>query len=288
MRLTNKFNLPEPIVEAVRNDGYSWGDSKMGVTTLLGPPRKAALDYAHFEELTEDASERIYSLLGQSIHTILERANQTGIAERRMSIMVEGWKISGGMDLVCKDRILSDYKTVTAWKFKNGQAPIEHEQQLNVYAEILRQNGEEVASLQVVAILRDWSKLGARREAGYPQSQVLVVPVRMWHPVEAQKFIRERVILHQQARVTLPECTQEERLARPGKFALMKKGQKKAVKLYDNKVDADSHASTNPALYVQTRVGESIRCSCYCSASRWCEQFQSSQPAREEDKEALG
>ncbi len=284
MKVTNKFNLPEPIVEAVANDGYSSGDADMSVTTLLGPPRKAALDHAHADELVEDASDRIWSLLGQSIHTILERANKTGIAERRLSITIEGWKISGGMDLVCKDHVLSDYKTVTAYKFKGGGAPIEYEQQLNCYAEILRQNGEEVAGLQIVGILRDWSKLEARRDANYPQSQVIVVSVPMWTRERAQAFLLERVILHKQARISLPECTGEERWARPTVYALMKKGRKTAVKLYDKENDAAAHASTGADIYVQTRVGESIRCSAYCSASKWCTQFQATKPVQAEDE----
>jgi hypothetical protein len=273
MKLTNRLNLPEPIVEAVRNDGYSRGDSDISVTSLLKPPQMTALEYFHEDEIEEDASDRIYSLLGQSIHTILERANQTGIAERRMSIEIEGWKVSGGMDLVCKDRVLSDYKTVTVYKFKGGQAPIEYVQQLNCYAAILRAHGEEVKSAQIVAILRDWSKLEARRDPAYPQSQVIVVPVTLWPALEAQVFLRERVLAHQQARKTLPECSAEDRWERPTKYALMKQGGKRAVKLYDSQADALVHAATNPALYVQDRPGESIRCAAYCSVSKWCGQF---------------
>jgi hypothetical protein len=101
-------------VNVVANDEYSAGDADASVTELLGPPRKAVLEEQHADELEEDASDRIWSLFGQSLHSVLERANETGVAERRLSVDCEGWKVSGGMDLVCKDDILSDYKRLGA------------------------------------------------------------------------------------------------------------------------------------------------------------------------------
>jgi len=285
MKITNKLKLPEPIVAAVANDGYSRGSADISVTSLLKPPRITALETVYGDQIEEDASDRIWSLLGQSIHTILERANKTGVAERRLSIKVEGWTVSGGMDLVCENRFLTDYKVVTAWKFKSGQVPIEHEQQLNCYAEILRQHGEDVQALQIVAILRDWSKLEARRDPTYPQTQVLVLPVRMWPELEAWEFLKSRVILHQQARVTLPECSSADRWEKPTVFALMKKRQKRAVKLYENRADAESHASTSPELFVEARPGEPIRCAAYCPVSRFCTQYNKS--TNPEEKEAV-
>src|SRR3954463_10849323 len=38
MKLTNRLGLPEPIVAAVANDGYSRGDADISVTSLLKPP----------------------------------------------------------------------------------------------------------------------------------------------------------------------------------------------------------------------------------------------------------
>jgi hypothetical protein len=286
MKLTNRANLPDAIFQAVANDPYSRGDADISVTGLISPPRKVALEQKHADEISEDAADRIWSLLGQSIHTILERANRKGIAERRLSIEVGGWRISGGMDLYEEDGVLVDYKTTSAWSVKGGVKP-EWTEQLNVYAEILRANGQPVKGLKVVAILRDWSKLEARREFNYPQAQVVSYPVELWPAEQALKFIRERVILHKQARLSLPLCTGEERWAKPHEWALKKVGQKKAVKLYDNEADAKSHASTNPKLlYVEVRHGESTRCEAYCNASKFCTQFQESkQPASQAQTE---
>jgi phosphoglycolate phosphatase-like HAD superfamily hydrolase len=275
MRLTNKMQLPAAIVEAVKNDGYTRGDADISVTQLVSPPQKVALEREYADQLVEDASDRIWSLMGQSIHTILERANRTGLAERRLSAVVEGWKVSGGMDLYDEDGVLVDYKTTSAWSARGGVKD-EWLAQLNIYAHILRANGHPVKGLRVVAILRDWSKLEASRSADYPQSQVAVLPVEMWSPEVAEKYVRDRVILHKLARQSLPSCTGEERWQKAPVFALMKHGRKTAVKLYDNLADAEMHAKSDPAsLYVQTRAGESTRCRLYCSASKFCPQYQS-------------
>ena len=274
-RITNHSNLPQPLVDAVKNDSYDGprDANSISVTTLLKPPRVTALEQRHKDDIEEDASDRIWSLMGQVVHGILERADSTGVAERRLTLEVEGWTVSGAMDRYM-DGVLQDYKVVTAYKFKDGGVPLEYEQQLNIYAEILRSHGQPVQRMEIVGILRDWSKLEARRDEDYPQSQVVVRRVPMWHPEDAKRFIRERVILHKQARATLPECSGEERWARPTKYAVMKEGGARAVKLYDSATDAEAHARTNPKLLrVEYRPGESVRCSAYCAVSKFCEQY---------------
>jgi hypothetical protein len=274
MKLTNRLNLPQALVSAIENDSYTRGNAEISVTGLLAPPRKVEIERMHADEVIEDASDRIWSLLGQSIHTILERASKEGIAERRLTTEVEGWKVSGAMDCYYPEKgLLQDYKTVTAYKFKNGQAPMEYEQQLNLYAALLRRNGDPVSGLEIVGILRDWSKMEARRDPAYPQAQVVVVPVTVWPAEQAEAFLRERVILHRQARVELPECTVEERWQKPTLYAVMKAGQKRSLKNYTSREEAEEHASRVGAKVVE-RPGESIRCQAYCNASSFCTQFR--------------
>lgn len=273
--LTNRAELPQAIVDAVANDSYSKGDADISVTGLLRPPRLAVLEKKHEHEIEEDAIDRIWSLLGQSIHTILERANRDAIAERRLSIIVDGWKVSGGMDLYQEDGTLSDYKMTSVWKLVKGDLD-EWEKQLNLYSVILRHHGHKVEKLQVVAILRDWSKMEAERDPLYPQAQVVNVNIELWAPERAEKFMHERVILHQQARVTLPECTPEDRWARPDVYAVMKAGRKSAVKLYSNRNEAKAHAGFDKNLTVVHRPGLSVRCQAYCPVSKFCTQYQES------------
>lgn len=275
MKVTNTTGLPQAIVDAVKNDSYSRGSADISVTELIGPPRKAALEHKHWDEMTEDASSRIWALMGQSIHTILERANRAGIAERRLSIDVEGWVLSGGMDLYDEDGILVDYKTCSAWSCKGGVKD-EWEKQLNVYAEILRRYDYPVTGLKIVAILRDWSKLEAARDAEYPQSQVVSFQVELWQGERAKNYVRERVILHKQARVSLPQCSDAERWAKPDTWAVMKHGAARAVRVFESRTEAETYAERNKDYVVVARQGESTRCRFYCSVAQFCSQHQDS------------
>jgi hypothetical protein len=275
MKLTNKLDLPQAIVDAVRNDGYDRGNADISVTGLLRPPRLTVLEREHASEIEEDVSDRIWSLFGQSIHTILERANRKGVAERRLSMEVAGWVVSGGMDLYEENGTLSDYKTTTVWKLIKGDM-VEWEKQLNMYAVILRHHGHEVQKLQVVAILRDWSKGEAERDPYYPQAQVVNIDIKLWEPEAARIFMQNRVVLHQQAKLNLPECSPEDRWARPNVWAVMKEGRKTAVKLYDNEDAARAHVGFDKQLKVVLRPGASVRCQSYCRVSRFCAQYQAS------------
>jgi hypothetical protein len=275
VKLTNKLGLPQPIVDAVRNDGYTKGDADMSVTELLSPPRLVALKKAHESEIEEDVSDRIWSLVGQVMHGLLERANTIGIAERRLSIMLGGWKISGGMDLFHDDGTLSDYKFVTSYKFKSAGVPLEYEQQLNCYAEILRQNGHEVKKLQIVGILRDWSKLEAMRSPDYPQTQIVIRSVQLWPSETVLGFMSTRIQLHKNALLQLPNCADVDRWAKPDTFAVMKDGAKRAVRVLESKEEADALAATNAKYSVVARKGENTRCDHYCPVRQFCSQAQS-------------
>jgi hypothetical protein len=275
MKLTNKLDLPQAIVDAVRNDGYTKGDATISVTGLLRPPRLAVLEKKHDAEIEEDAADRIWSLLGQAIHMIMERANRVGIAERRLSMEIEGWTVSGAQDLYDEAGALSDYKVSTVWKLIKGDM-IEWERQLNMYAVLLRHHGYQVKKLQVIAILRDWSKGEADRDPLYPQAQVVNIDIKLWEPEVALRFMRDRVILHKQAQVRLPECSAEDRWARPNVWAVMKSGRKTAVKLYSNEDEARAHAGFDKDLTVVLRPGESVRCKSYCRVAKFCTQYQSS------------
>jgi hypothetical protein len=172
--------------------------------------------------------------------------------------------------------LLQDYKTTTVYKFKDGGYPVEFERQLNVYAELLRHNGDKVTKLQAVSILRDWSKRKAQREKGYPQAQVVVVDLPLWSSDRAVAYIKERVLTHRLAKYELPECTQEERWATDDTFAVMKHGAKKAKRVLTSREAAEEYVAAKPdeELVILKREGESIRCEGYCPVSAFCDQYQ--------------
>lgn len=273
-KLTNLAGLPQALVDAVANDSYTKGSADISITNLLKPPRMVELERQHEDDITEDASDRIWSLLGQATHTILERANRTAIAERRLSIEIQGWKVSGGMDLYQEEiGTLIDYKVTSAWKVSKGEFD-DWIHQLNMYAVMLRHHGHKVEKLQIVAILRDWSKMEAQRSPDYIQSQVCVIDIPVWDNNKALSYMTDRVILHQQARITLPRCSDTDKWSRPTMWAVMKKGQKRAVKLHSTEEEATNHAKWDTNLSVEKRKGIDTRCQSYCSVAKFCSQFK--------------
>lgn len=280
-KLTNRTNLPQPLYDAIveASAQYSKGDADFSVTQLLKPPRIVQLLNKHGDEIVEDVEDRIYSFLGTILHERLEKMNRLGVAERRMSMTVLGKKISGGMDrldntvIQNKQHYLQDYKFTTLYKVKDGVTP-EFEQQLNIYAELLRENGHEVKGLEIVAILRDWSKRKALFTEGYPKSQVVVLNVPLWAPEKARAFLEGRVQAHIDAESKLPNCTSEERWARPSQWAVMKGNNKRALRVYNSQAEAEEHAAQSNAFRVEFRPGESIRCNGYCSVAPYCDQWK--------------
>jgi hypothetical protein len=63
---------------------------------------------------------------------------------------------------------------------------------------------------------------------------------------------------------------------RPSKFAVMKKGQKKAVKLCDTEWNAEEYIGDNKGLYIELRPGERTRCKSYCIVQNHCPQYKHS------------
>jgi hypothetical protein len=254
MKLTNRLNLPAPIVDAVKADDYSRGAADISVTQLIDPPQKVWLEEQHADEIVEDVSDRIWALMGKSIHKILEQAESLMPVEKRLFGKCGGWVISGGMDrnaLLKKDFGIEvqDYKMTSAWSIALEKGVKQDwVNQLNCYAWLLRENGYDPQKLTVVAFLRDWSKLEAKRKPDYPQQQVMVIDVPMWPVVEAASYVRGRVGLHQIYRAKtqaggpadpMPgQCTPEERWERPTKWAVMKEGRKSALRVLDGEREA--------------------------------------------------
>lgn len=282
MKLTNKLNLPQPIVDAVANDPYSRGAADISVTQLISPPRLIALAEAHREELEEDASDRIFSLLGQAVHTILERANTSAIAEKRLFLKYGDWTVSGAFDRLSLlqgggiQGHLQDYKVGSVWEVIHGVKK-EREQQLNLLRLLCEENGYRVTRLTAIFILRDWKKSEAERNRlTYPQRQIAQLDLPLWTMATARRFLADRVAAHKAARVELPACTPDDTWQRGTKYALKKPGVKRAVIVADEmsgllaamvakKLPAFTLGGDLPKGYeIEKRPGDMIRCRHYC------------------------
>ena len=274
MNLTNIHDLPQALVDAVKNDPYK-GGGDISVTKLIDSAQRRVLLKKFGHAVVEDVSERIWSLLGQAVHTILERANKSDIVEERLYADVDGWKLSGQFDRMdLRNETLDDYKCTSTYKVMMSDM-IEWERQLNVLRWLAIQNGYKVERLRIIAILRDWRKSDAKRKPDYPQKPVSTIDIRVWPLDETYQYIRSRINLHQSAEAggIQIECTDEERWYEGTTYALMKKGGKRATKVFERIEDAESQLTDG--YVIETRRGGYRRCAEYCEVAEFCEQYRS-------------
>ena len=106
--------------------------------------------------------------------------------------------------------------------------------------------------------------------------------MRVWNSAEQESYVEKRVGLHQQAAtdIMLDEeldlCTPEERWQRNDKWAVVRPGLKRALRLVDTKKDADALAITYSPAVVEYRPGEPKHCQGnYCGVAEWCSQWKS-------------
>lgn len=100
-QLTNVYGIPQAIVAAVmRPSDYNSGKSDLTASMIDEAPRIIQLRKRHADEIVEDAADRIWALLGQIVHKILEKADDyQAFDEERIFIKRRGWIISGQTDV---------------------------------------------------------------------------------------------------------------------------------------------------------------------------------------------
>ena len=279
MQYTNKLNLPAPIVEAVKRDTYSKGKASYSATGLLRPPQMAALYDNYSDFISKDVSQELWTLFGSAVHLILEGTKAPEyVTEERLYCSVEGVRLSGQIDVqhIQPDgsRVLQDYKTRKAYGVMNNDSD---EKQLNIYRYIAMQNDIEVSGLQVINLIKDWSRHEAERREGYPPNDIYIQDVPIWSDQKIKSFVEERIRLHEDAaKGNAILCTDDERWLRDEKFAVMKEGRKRAVRVFDSmkeaevfitaQKDADKHI-------VDHRRGQPMRCMSFCDVRDFCPQF---------------
>ena len=277
---TNIHGLPDAFVNAVLNDPYQ-GGGDISVTKLIDSPRRRTLYRANKEQVVEDVSERVWSLMGQAVHTVLERAETSAMVEQRLYAEVNGWKVSGQFDrLHLADGVLQDWKVCSVFKAGGDE---QWTRQLNVLRWLAHKNGYQVDRLQIVAIFRDWKKSESQRRDDYPKQAIQVIDVPAWSLEECESYVLERVGLHQRSdSEVLAECDEEERWYTGTTYALMKDGGKRAKRVVPILADL---GEIPPGHHVQERPGRNRRCEEYCEVAPFCSQWQSikdAQPPGEE------
>lgn len=294
MKITNKFNLPDPVVAALSHDSYSKGKSHRSVTQLIDSPRIGVLRRQHDSEITEDVSQKLWSVLGTAVHTMFENAAQDTplyVSEERYHYPhPDGWVISGAIDLIEKrsdDTVaLVDYKCTSVWSVIFEKQ--EWHNQLNAYAWLVRKADVDytIGELQIIAVLRDWKENDLKRNGGnYPEAPIVVISIPVWPDTEQDEYMENRIKLHADADYAalttqqLPLCSEKEQWAKPAKYAVHKGAAKRATRVFDSEKEAQDFVFNKQGMSIQLRAGDKVRCTAnWCGVNEWCDQYKEESP----------
>ncbi len=281
--VSNIHGLPKPLADALTPNRRKPIPGRFGVTALIDSPLRRLLTMRHFDQIEEDVSEGIWALLGTMGHRVLEQNKQ--VSEIRFEQDLFGAKIVGIADYSA-DGVVIDFKFTSVWAAVFASEKSEWANQLQIYGHLVQLSGRPVTSLENWLILRDWNVRERQRSSGdYPEIPFKQIVYKPWSKEAVAAFIQERMSLHLEAEKyalqsdlgEIPAnlfCTSTERWEKPTKYAVKKKGQERAVKLFDILDDATNHAAMNKDWYVEIRPGENVRCLSYCSVNKWCPYYK--------------
>lgn len=284
MKLTNKYNLPQTFVNVLNRPTYTKGKAHLSATEIINSPRIVQLKKIHWDNLEEDVADKVWAIFGTAIHAVLELGkDEHHIIEQRLHANVDGWDISGAIDLqrVEDDGIIvADYKTTGAWAVMNEKS--DWEQQLNIYAWLVEKVKKvPVKKVEIIAIIRDWSRRDAQVKEGYPEAPIKVIDVPLWTFQQRENFIKERIHLHSNALFAtetsedLPECTPSEMWEKPAYWAVRKIGNKRATAVLDTEDKALAKIEELGKGYeIEFRPGERTRCANFCQVRDFCSQWK--------------
>lgn len=211
------------------------------------------------------------------------------------------WTISMRMDMVKFDddkKIhIKDFKFTSSYTIKTVRKEIyEYEKTKNPevlkhkyiwqmlgYAYGSKQNGYDVQSLSLITYNKHWSYRLASEDKSFPPSSLYEIQIPLIDMQFVENYLQERVTYHQGSDQHMEKsghpvlCTAEDMWIGDHKpYAVMMKGKKRAVKLFDNLESADSFAESIQDGYVEHRpMPLGIRCRDYCifAKNNVCDQY---------------
>ena len=283
MQLTNALNLPQPFVDAATSN-HTYKHNRYSVTEVLGGTCEAILKRRHQGEGEEDVADRVWAIFGTAVHKVLQEAEATDtqLQENWLSVPIKGTKyeLSGIFDLYDDEtKTVIDWKTCATWKVIFGDFDDWRKQTL-MYCWMLRRLDIDARRGDIVAIMRDHNMRKAKTEKDYPKHPVYRIG---WDFTEEDFDWIEDDINYWFARVANQEkmpddnllpCSPDQRWHKPDKWAVMKDGRKRAVRVFEDEEEAvellNRLKETDKGHHMEFRPGEDTRCQSYCSVAQFC------------------
>lgn len=281
MKITNNLGLPQVFVKMAESD-YQYKDKQYSVTSLLKGVRQTILERRHYENIEQDVSDMIWLLFGTAVHNVLasQEEGEHEFKEEHLKVPIGDYTLSGSFDLYnAKTKTITDYKTCSVWKIIYGDFE-DWRKQLLIYAYMLRRIGFETDTGEVIALMKDHSKAQAKRKVDYPELTVKRIRFTFTEKdfVEIEGWLTQRFAEIAAAEKLpdseLPLCTPEERFNDGDKFAVMKKGRKRAMRVLDSEEEAEKWKEKNGGDFIEVRPGEDKKCGDYCSVNMFCSHYR--------------
>lgn len=269
----------------------------IGVSTLIGAPLPRYLYARYWHQLEINASDTMNAIQGQLGHLLFAGIESETQTEIHLSTNFEGTRIMGIADyydpnlLILGDVKFKQVNSVTAGNISKDDYL---EKQLNVYSWMARRQGLKVEHLQGDIYINGWVRYKTLGHDNYPKTPYLKINIPIWEENFTANYVRERIAVHDTkairllrgqtdgdvsaldaAMMEIPVCTDKERFAHPTRYAVMKEGQKKAVKLFDCSGEAKDFISAQTLamaskMTVAERKGGYTNCLWYCNCRHIC------------------
>jgi len=298
-RIVNGHNAPHAFIEFCEDDHYDAGRSDYSATTLINEPKIVRLEKDYPELVVDDPFENPFKFLSSNWHEMLS-AYQKGPTINEERIFTEIVRpipetrpvvISGAMDVQTitdstspdykKDVVIGDYKMTSVYALKDVT---KFEQQLNIYAYLTEKEkpSYRVTGLEIYAFLRDWKISMSEKLRDYPATPGITIELELWTYEERERFIEDRIELHENAKRELPDCSEEGRWPAGKLYRVFSLNDSHRSKTFSLKRDANKFiASLDPVDALMTEVQTTHetyrRCKSYCYFSSICDQWKESQ-----------
>lgn len=292
MKIVNKHRMPPALLHAANASMYDKGDADVSVTELIGPMRIAMLSRMHDNKIEMDVRDMSLAMMGTAFHALMSDAaafESNVISEERITMEALGTKVSGQIDrqvVSGNGVVIQDFKmtSLSALRHKvalfSSFAPLSAQpdwvQQTNLYAYLVNHvKRVPIIRIEVIAFVRDWSRLRADKDKSYPQSPFVTIRIRKFNKVSQRRFLHERIKAYQQAMLHTemhgdpPQCSLEEMWGSDDLWGIGgRKMSKEAAFSVFQRLPQEEKKHTFPQLV----PGERKRCAHYCAVAPFCKQ----------------
>jgi hypothetical protein len=302
MKIINDLGMPDHAFKAICMRQGRPEPPKLdyiGVSALMNAPLPRYLFARYWHQLEQKASETMNALQGQMGHLLFDKVETDTETEIHLKVDFEGQRLYGIADYYDpKLKTLGDakFKQVNAVTASTIRGTKDLETQLNIYCWMARKMGYTVEHLQGDIYINGWTVYRSYGDSAYPKAPYIKLSIPIWEDAFTANYVRERLKVHdtrairllrergpeiedglgfvlEGAMLEIPVCTDEERFMQPTKWAVMRDGQKKAVKLFDNMNDAYTFIGLQKDAFklgVTERKGGYMKCGFYCNVRQFC------------------